>query len=44
MSCTNRGCTGQEIEEEQLSKGAEKHDFSEKYQHKKQELLSLVEQ
>ena len=25
---------GQEIEEEQLSKGAEKHDFSEKYQHK----------
>lgn len=35
---------GQEIEEEQLSKGAEKHDFSEKYQHKKQELLSLVEQ
>lgn len=35
---------GQEIEEEQLSKGAEKHDFSEKYQHKKQELLSLAEQ
>lgn len=34
----------QEIEEEQLSKGAEKHDFSEKYQHKKQELLSLAEQ
>lgn len=35
---------GQEIEEEQLSEGAEKHDFSEKYQHKKQELLSLAEQ